>query len=48
MAQIGDQSNCETCGVTVTFVVEQHWAGWLDDEGDQLSYVPTLHDHSVR
>jgi hypothetical protein len=38
-------AKCAVCSVDVRRVVEPHWTGWLDDEDDQLSYVPTLHDH---
>lgn len=36
---------CAVCGVTIVEEIEPHWRGWLDLWGDQLSYVPTLHDH---
>lgn len=39
---------CSVCGVRVHHVVEAHWQGWLDDDDDQLSYVPQLHEHTVR
>jgi len=36
---------CKVCGVLIVREIEAHWTGWLDADGDQLSYVPTLHDH---
>ena len=38
--------NCAVCKETIVRAVERHWKGWLDGDGDQLSYVPTLHDHT--
>ena len=37
---------CATCGETIERVVEPHDSYWVSTEdGDSLSYVPTLHDH---
>ncbi len=36
---------CKHCGVPIIRVVEPHWTGWIDEDGDPLCYVPTLHDH---
>jgi hypothetical protein len=37
---------CAICGVPIHKVVEDHWTGWQDDDDDQLSYAPVLHDHT--
>lgn len=38
-------ATCKHCQVTISHEVEPHWSGWLDESGDALSYVSTLHDH---
>ncbi len=37
---------CAICGATIVAEIEADWSGWIDMEGDQLSYVPNLHDHT--
>ena len=37
---------CSICGVPITKLVEPHWTGYVDEYECQLSYVPTLHDHT--
>ena len=39
------RSRCAECDVYITWTIEPHWQGWLDDDGDMLSYAPTLHNH---
>lgn len=39
---------CAVCGVPILRVREAHWVGWVDTDGDQLSYAPVLHDHAPR
>jgi hypothetical protein len=43
-----ESPRCVICTVPIWRVVEPHWVGWVDGDGDQLSYVPELHDHSPR
>jgi len=38
---------CSVCATRVHPVAEEHWTGWVDETGDQLSYAPYLHDHIV-
>jgi hypothetical protein len=38
-------TKCAICGESITRETEAHWDGWVDEYGDQLAYVPILHDH---
>lgn len=41
-----EPARCAVCGAPIEYVTEPHWSGWLDEEGDQLSCSPSLHDHA--
>jgi hypothetical protein len=38
-------TKCAICGESITRETEAHWDDWVDEYGDQLAYVPILHDH---
>jgi hypothetical protein len=48
MSDQTSERTCKVCGATIHKVIEPHWIGWEDEGDDQLSYVPTLHDHTPR
>jgi hypothetical protein len=39
------QAVCRHCGQVIEKITEEYATYWQDEEGDSLSYVPSLHDH---
>lgn len=37
---------CGICGASITEEIEASISYWVDDDGDSLSYAPSLHDHA--